>query len=63
VTFFWLQALPIAMVSLTKGGDARSAFPRWIGFMTIWMIAAAEMGVLAQLFRTGPFAWNGLFTF
>jgi hypothetical protein len=27
------------------------------------MLMSGEVGVLAQLFNSGPFAWNGLFTF
>lgn len=63
VSFFWLQALPIAFIGLRRTDIAHSAFPRWMGYMSAWLIACAELGVVAQLFKTGPFAWNGLFTF
>lgn len=63
VSFFWIQALPIAVVSFSRTQAAHSAFPRWMGFFTVFMVVSAELGVIAQLFKSGPFAWNGLFTF
>jgi hypothetical protein len=63
VTYFILQAVPIAVVCFIGNPAENSAFPRWFGFMTAWVVIGTEIGVLAQLFKTGPFAWNGLFTF
>jgi hypothetical protein len=62
-TYFALQLIPIAVVSLSGGGTSNSAFPRWIGFLTIWTALSASSGVMAMLFKTGPFAWNGLISF
>lgn len=42
---------------------SHSAVPRWIGYFSLWLTISAECGVLAHLFKTDPFAWNGLFTF
>lgn len=63
VSFFWIQALPIAVVSFSRTSVAHSPFPRWMGYFTVFMVISAELGVIAQLFKSGPFAWNGLFTF
>jgi hypothetical protein len=65
VAMFPLQVVPIAVVCLTrKSDDYTSAFPRWLGYFTGWMVVSAEAGVAALLFnKTGPFAWNGLFPF
>jgi len=63
VSFFLLQAVPIAVVVLSQKDVQHSAFPRWIGYFSGWMALIAECGVLAMLFRTGPFSWNGLFVF
>ncbi len=65
VTFFPLQALPVGIISLSRhdAGTAHSPFPRWLGYLSLWMLVCAEAGTMALLFRTGPFAWNGLFTF
>ena len=65
VTFFPFQALPVAMLSLSAANRSaqHSPFPRWLGFFTLWMLAAAEFGSAAMIFKQGPFAWNGFFTF
>jgi hypothetical protein len=63
VSLFIFQALPVAMVSFQAEQPDFSPLPRWMGFFSLWMVVIAECGVLAQLFKTGPFAWNGLFTF
>ena len=63
VSFFWIQALPIGIVCFTRTDATHSAFPRWLGYFTVFMVVSAELGVIAQLFKSGPFAWNGLFTF
>lgn len=65
VTFFPFQALPVAMVSLSAANRSaqHSPFPRWLGFFTLWMLATAELGTAAMIFKQGPFAWNGFFTF
>lgn len=61
--FFIFQVLPIAVIGLSRKDDRDSAFPRWLGYVTVWMMLCAEVGVMAQLFKSGPFAWNGVFTF
>lgn len=58
VTFFALQALPVIVIGLRDKDQETSALPRWVGILT-----TAEVGVFAQLFKTDPFAWNGVFTF
>lgn len=65
VTFFPFQALPVGVIALSRNnaGAKNSPFPRWLGFLTLWMLACAELGTIAMLFKTGPFAWNGLFAF
>ncbi len=64
VCVFPLQAIPIGVVGLSaKKDDNLSAFPRWMGYFSFWMTLTAEAGVAGLLFKTGPFAWNGLFPF
>lgn len=64
VAAFPLQAIPIGIVCFAKKTDEHlSAFPRWLGYGSFWMALTAEFGVAAVLFKSGPFAWNGLFPF
>jgi hypothetical protein len=46
-----------------KADSALSPFPRWLGYYTLWFGSVSEFGVLATVFKTGPFAWNGILPF
>lgn len=61
--FFIFQMVAIAYISLTQKVDAKSPFPRWIGYFTIWAALMFEVGAVAFVPKTGPFSWNGLFVF
>lgn len=43
--------------------SAMPVYPRWIAFMNIWIFVIFIPAPFAFFFKTGPFAWNGLFTF
>jgi hypothetical protein len=36
-------------------------FPRWVGFLQFWNCMLFFPATLALFFKTGPFAWNGMF--
>jgi hypothetical protein len=42
---------------------AKPVMPRWVGFFNIWLAVLYVPGGLVTLFKTGPFAWNGLLAF
>ncbi|RAR57918.1 hypothetical protein C7401_114137 [Paraburkholderia unamae] len=61
--YFIFQMVPIGWLALKAGTARNGAFPRWFGFLTIWIAIIFEAGAFAFIPRTGPFAWNGLFVF
>ncbi|MDB5969365.1 MAG: hypothetical protein JWQ90_1815 [Hydrocarboniphaga sp.] len=52
-------------IGISVLGDKATApvFPRWAGFFNLWMAVLFLPGGLMTFFKTGPFAWNGLFGF
>jgi hypothetical protein len=38
-------------------------YPRWLGYFLIWTCIAFTGSSLLPFFKSGPFAWNGLFSF
>ncbi|PKI16188.1 hypothetical protein CXF71_11135 [Colwellia sp. 12G3] len=53
-------ALGFATISDNR---AIPVFPRWFGFMNFWMGFMLYGGAILLFFKTGPFAWDGLFAF
>jgi len=50
-------------IAVFNSRAAPALFPRWFGFFNIWIGVAFLPGGLLAFFKTGPFAWNGLFCF
>ena len=44
-------------------GDPHKILPRWTAFFSFWVAVLFIPGALAILFKTGPFAWNGVLDF
>ena len=38
-------------------------FPRWLAYTDIWVVILFVPALMLPFFKTGPFAWNGLFVF
>jgi hypothetical protein len=58
--YFIFQFVALAVVCLRPQSAEHSPFPRWLGYLTLWSAFSIEIGVAAFVFKTGPFAWNGL---
>jgi len=56
----WALAIALAILK-----DARPVpiFPRWSGYLTLWVTLIFVPGCLCVFFKTGPFGWNGVLTF
>ncbi len=61
--YFIFQNIAIFWISMRLKNVADSPFPTWIGYLTLWAAFMFELGAIAFLPKTGPFAWNGLFGF
>lgn len=43
--------------------DRTGTFPRWVAWLNFFVAFSFLPDVLAYFFKTGPFAWNGIFVF
>jgi hypothetical protein len=53
------QNIAIALVAF-KDTEQR-VFPRWLGYYNVWVALLFLPAVLLYFFKTGPFAWDGVF--
>lgn len=64
LALFPMQLLSIVYIAFTKDEDDKySAFPRWLGYLTIWNLVQSFGGPIAVIFKSGVFSWAGLFPF
>jgi hypothetical protein len=61
--YYIFQMIAVWVVSLKAKPDPLSAFPRWLGWANLWFAIIFELGAPAFLFKTGPFAWQGLLVY
>lgn len=61
--FFIFNTVPILYVGLKAKADSYNPFPRWLCWLTAFLTIIGEAGVVAYMFKTGPFAWDGLLAF
>lgn len=56
-----LQPAVIAIAILQDRG-AEPILPRWAGYLNVWTVVLFLPGPLCVFFKTGPLAWDGIFT-
>ncbi|MFD7205497.1 hypothetical protein [Streptomyces sp. NPDC059893] len=59
---FVLQVWAIGYAALIDRRE-KKVFPRWYGWLSIVLGVVLAPGAFVFLTKTGPFAWNGLFTY
>jgi hypothetical protein len=55
-----VQNLSIGIAILGSNG---AIYPRWVGYLNLWLIIGLLFGVFIPFFKTGPLAWNGVIGF
>lgn len=60
---FFVVFIAVAWGALARGNRDIDIFPRWYGYLSLWVFIALVPGALCLLVKTGPFAWNGLIVF
>jgi hypothetical protein len=56
-----IQNIAIAVVAFRD--EEAKVFPRWLGYFNIWVALLFLPAGLIYFFKTGPFAWDGIFCF
>lgn len=57
-----VQALAVGFAILADKSP-QPLLPRWAGYMSLWVAVLTMPAPLAVMFKTGPFAWNGILAF
>lgn len=66
---FVIPAFPGALQAAALGGAIlrddrpKPLMPRWTGFANLWIAFLFCPGCAIMIFKSGPFAWNGIFAF
>ncbi|MFP6781911.1 MAG: hypothetical protein VCB59_09465 [Gammaproteobacteria bacterium] len=57
---FIMQNFSLGFCILSDSGETK-VMPRWVGFYNLWTGVTFIPGGMLTFFKTGPFAWDGLF--
>jgi hypothetical protein len=57
-----IQNLVIGLAILSDRNEM-AVFPRWLGYLNLWVGLLFMPGGMITFFKSGPFAWNGLIAF
>jgi hypothetical protein len=60
-SFVLIQNLAIGIAILRDRAVPR-VLPRWAGYLNLWTVPLLVPGFAVYVFRSGPLAWNGIFT-
>lgn len=60
--FLWVGVSVLCFRSATAKVP-NNPFPRWWGYLSLWITLMFEAGAFAFIPRSGPLAWNGLLVF
>lgn len=59
---FAFQLVCVAVVGLMDKRE-KPFIPRWLSYLALWIAVCVSPTPLVPFFMTGPFAWDGLFSF
>jgi hypothetical protein len=62
ITVFLLQQFPIAVAVLMDSAE-QPVFPRWVGYLNIWVPLSFLPAFLVYFAKSGPVAWQGVLVF
>lgn len=57
-----MQNATLAVASFIDTADPPT-FPRWYGYLNLWVAMLSMPGCVVVVFNDGPLAWNGVFAF
>ncbi|MEV3902574.1 hypothetical protein AB0K11_09640 [Mycobacterium sp. NPDC050551] len=57
-----VQNITLAVASFIDKADPPT-FPRWYGYLNLWVATLSLPGCVVVVFNDGPLAWNGVFAF
>ena len=57
---FLFMLVSVAIAAFVDESE-KPVFPRWLGYFNIWAVIAFLPDQMLFFFKTGPFAWNGIF--
>ena len=65
VMIFPAYVLQLSCIAIASFMDhsADPLWPRWVGYLNLWVAMGGTGGGIAVFFKEGPFAWNGVIGF